>query len=304
MTHRIPVLRSLLQGILLLGLGACTATSERHTDNSDVRDGVAAVLQSLQQYLPGNYNNHVQTRSDPAGPHLRLHIEAMPEPGRFQVTQTDLSARLPARSYVWQFGATDNGRLMMQFAPLIDGQTGRACSLELLPSGADISGSTTAAGCPLPNDEDLPLGLQKEYLLAPGKIDIGERLINLDDQQAMGNDTRLSFRRELIYSGWAGRKNADDAEWLLAKPFTLHNQGDVVTLYDQLDRDMGYRVELAQLSYRQDQPEILRLVLIDTLTNEQVAFAFADRNAAQIGLHLGWLQIGMQRDDSTRGPAK
>ncbi len=286
----------LLQAALL---GCVSSAPRTATTDQSVRDGVAAVLNALQRNLPGRYNNHLQVRehadSQPPPAHLRLDIEAQTDTGRFLVTQSDVTGKLPQRTYIWQFGASEDGRLLMEFAPQIDGQTGRACRLELLPAGAAISGSTQAEQCLLPNKEGLQLGLLKEYLLLPEQIDIGERLVDLQQQTTVGTDRKLRFRREQVYAGWAGRKLDSDAEWQLAKPFQLHNQGDVVLLLDQLDRPLGYHVELAQVRYRADQPEILRLALIDSHSEQQIAFAFADSNASQIGLHLGWLQIGLQR---------
>ena len=302
-------LRATLCLLPVLWLAGCISSTPRgvNTDQS-LLDGVAGVLQSLQRNLPGSYNNHLQVRANnadsPGVPHLRLRIEAQAGSGRFLVTQSDVSGTVPDRLFVWQFGATENGRLMMEFAPQINGEIGRACSLELLPSGTAINGSTQAEQCLIPNQEGLQLGLMKEYLLAPGKIEIGERLVDLQQRSPVGADTRLQFRRELSYTGWAGRKLESDAEWQLAKPFRLHNQGDVIVLSDQLDRPLGYRLQLMQVRYREDQPEILRLALIDDDTRQQVAYAFADSNARQIGLNLGWLQVGLslQRPTAANQP--
>jgi len=298
MTHLLrPITLLLLASAALAG---CVSSAPRSTTTDpSVRDGVAAVLQSLQRNLPGSYNNHLQTRTDSDASqsiaHLRLQIEPGDSNGRFLVTQHDVSGSLPARQYVWQFGASEDGRLLMEFAPRIHGEIGRACRLELLPTqGNAIHGSTQAEQCLIPNEEGLQLGLMKEYLLAPGSIEIGERLIDLQQQSAVSSDTRLRFRRELSYSGWAGRKLDSDTDWRLAQPFKLHNQGDRIALIDQLEQPLGYHLQLMQLRYREDQPEILRLALIDSNSNEQIAFAFADSNASQIGLHLGWLQVGLQ----------
>jgi hypothetical protein len=304
--------RTMMRAALFLLLGTtlvgCVSSAPRTaTPDQSVMDGVAGVLQSLQQNLPGSYNNHLQTREQDADSqaiaHLNLLIEEQPGSGRFLVTQTDINGKLPPRAFVWQFGANENGRLLMEFAPQINGEIGRACRLELLPSGNAINGSTQAEQCLIPNQENLQLGLMKEYLLAPGKIEIGERLVDLQQQSAVGADTRLLFRRERIYNGWAGRKLDGDSEWQLAQPFRLHNQGDRIGLIDQLDRPLGYHLQLMQLRYREDQPEILRLALIDSNSNEQVAFAFTDSNASQIGLHLGWLQVGLQLDKPDQTPA-
>jgi hypothetical protein len=296
-----------LLAYLLLGMAltACVSSAPRTASpDQSVIDGVAGALQSLQRYLPGSYNNHVQVREQNAEaesgvPHLRLMIEAQANNNRFLVTQTSVNSDSPPRVFLWQFGASEDGRLLMEFAPQINGQTGRACQLELLPTGNAISGSTQAEQCRMPNREGLQLGLMKEYLLAAGRIEIGERLVDLQQQSAIAADTRLRFRRELSYSGWAGRKLESETKWRLATPFNLHNQGDSIALSDQLERPLGYSLQLSQLRYREDQPEILRLALIDDDTRQQVAYAFADSNASQIGLNLGWFQVGLSRQGQT-----
>ncbi len=281
--------------LLVTVLGGC-AGRQPPTDNG-LNQSVDDVISRLGTSLPGQYSNFSQHRQDNDIPLLQLDISRRDVPGQFLVAQRASDSAVPLREFIWQFTRTPKAELQLEFAPLINGNTGPSCRLILRPARAGISGSTEQQKCRLPNRDNQPIGLLKEFLLNPETIELGERLYNLDTGNVLANDTRLEFHRQLNYQGWAGRQDKDSGEWLLAQPFALHNQGDSVELFDNADRSLGYRVELARIIYRSDQPEVLRLAVIDNDSGKQVAYAWASTTAARIGINLGWLQIGMQRSE-------
>jgi hypothetical protein len=284
-------MRLLVAGLALTLFAGCTTTSSRDNAVTDPRDAVAGALRALQRSLPGHYNNHHQARTEPV-PALRLEVAAQSVPGRFLVSQEGQDDQGADRRFLWQLGVTEDGRLMLDFAPLIDGQPGTACRLELRPNDSTLVGATRADSCQVPNREGLALGLAKEIVIARDRLETGERLVDLDSGAPMGADSVLRFRRERRYEGWAGRLD-DAGEWTLAQSIELHDQGGRATLVDSGGTPLGYEVELAEISYRSDARDVLRLAVIDGATGEQVGYAFAAPGSERIGLHLGWLQVGL-----------
>lgn len=257
------------------------------------------VITRLGATLPGSYSNFAQHRLDSDVPLLQMNITRRETPGQFLIRQIAVDGNVPERQFVWQFSRTPGAELQLSFAPLLNDAPGQSCQLILLPSPNGISGNTDHNQCRLPNRENQPIGLLKEFLLNPEQIDLGERLINLDSGEPLAADTRLEFRRQREYRGWAGKRHdnntADSSDdWLLAQPFVLHNQGDSVELFDGAGRSLGYQVQLARIAYRSDQPEVLRLAVIDAATGKQVAYAWSGVDAPQIGINLEWLQVGME----------
>lgn len=295
-------IRLLICLTLLLGIGGCVAPGEQ--DDNPLAQSVDDVITRLGVTLPGQYSNFAQHRqqgqSDSTNrlPLLTLSITQQEIPGRFLVVQSAAQQSLPERQFIWQFSRTPRAELQLDFAPFLHDAIGQSCQLILLPSRDGISGTTDQQQCRLPNRENQAIGLLKEFLLSPNHIELGERVYNLDTGAAMADDLQLEFNRQVEYKGWAGRLNesagAGEDQWLLAQPFILHNQGDSVELFDNADRSIGYRVELARIVYRADQPEVMRLAVIDISTGKQTAYVWTSVDASQIGINLGWLQVGME----------
>lgn len=276
-------------------VNGCVTQRER-PDNTELRESIDTVIEGLRVTLPGSYNNYSQRRQDRTAPALRLQIAATDQPARYLIQQAPVSGSTEeAKQFIWQFTRNDRERLLLDFAPIVNNQLQRSCRVELLPQPGGISGQTVPETCPLPNASGRPIGLLKEFLLSNGRIRLGERLQDIQTESALMADQKLDFRREVNYTGWAGKKNSSTGQWVLAVPFTLHNQGGEHVLVDSADQTMGYRVELAQIEYRKDQPEVLRLAVIDAATGKQVAYSWAGTNAEQIGINLDWIQIGLTR---------
>lgn len=292
------ILRNLLLAGLLVFMAGCV--SRGGPDDDGLAQSVDDVITRLGVTLPGSYSNFAQHRLDNNVPLLRLNITRRETPGQFQVEQVSLNGNAPPRQFIWQFSRTPAAELQLDFAPMLNGAVGQSCRVVLLPNREGIGGATDQRQCRLPNRENQPIGLLKEFLLNPDRIELGERLYNLDTETAMAADTQLKFRRQFEYRGWAGKRQDNDTpdaddDWLLAQPFVLHNQGDSIELLDSAERSLGYRVQLARIVYRADQPEVLRLAVIDTSTGKQIAYAWAGVDAPQIGINLDWLQVGLER---------
>ncbi len=285
--------------LIFILLNGCAGQSPQ-TDNP-LTQSVDDVITRLGINMPGQYSNFAQHRLDNKVPLLQLEINRQEIPGQFLVVQSSIQDSVPQRQFLWQFRRTPSAELQLTFAPILNGNTGQSCQLTLLPSNEGISGFTNQQECLLPNRENQPIGLLKEFLLNPDRIELGERIYNLESNTTLSDDTKLIFKRQLNYSGWAGKRynhdqtNIDtESEWLLAQPFRLHNQGDSVELFDNADRSMGYRLELARIVYRADQPEVLRLAVVEVSSGRQIAYAWSSANSPRIGINLGWLQVGME----------
>ena len=285
--------------IALCILNACVSQQQR-PESVQLALSIDKVISELDSNLPGTYNNYAQRRRDQTTPNLRLHIvAAVDQDARYLVQQINIdNDNAATKQFIWQFNRTPNNALILDFAPIINDQLQNSCQVELLPQPEGINGHSIPQTCLLPNASGQTIGLMKEFLLADGRIQLGERLQDINTGTSLINDQKLDFRREVAYTGWAGTKPSENTEWILAVPFEIHNQGDVHTLTNSADQDMGYRIELAQIRYREDQPEVLRIAVIDNKTNKQVAYSWASLDADQIGLNLDWLQVGLTRNPS------
>ncbi len=279
-----PACRLPLLALAALLLTGCVVSEQQNRRETDAR--VAAANRQLAQIarlLPGRWNNFAQHQDNPKNTVLLdLTVTAQPAAGAasgYLLTQTRRRADGPARGFLWQLSPVPTG-LVLDIRPA-DRPGAQPCRLPLGPTANGFAGQGT---CTIAG-EGTAVRLEKEVVIAPGQLRIADRL-------AGGAATVLEFQRTFEYNGWAGvRRNG---QWRLAASYVLANDGGDLSLTDRGAIPLGYRLQLGLYHYRDDQPAILRLAVIDEENGKMVAYAWADPLSPQIGLNLDWFQAGLR----------
>jgi hypothetical protein len=59
----------------------------------------------------------------------------------------------------------------------------------------------------------------------------------------------------------------------------------------------GYSLALERLTYRDGNVPVLKLSVVSDADGSTLAYAWANPEATRIGINLGWVQIGLSRED-------
>ncbi|MGH8122960.1 MAG: hypothetical protein ACREPT_09340 [Rudaea sp.] len=120
---------------------------------------------------------------------------------------------------------------------------------------------------------------------------------------------RVAMQTLPVYTGWAAisgggpQARANNTDWHMQND--LHLQlGNRVPLHWRDGANSGYSLELARRNYPGRNLVVLQLDVIEDATGKSLAYAWADSNAGEIGLNLGWLQVGLQAQTTAAGPKK
>ena len=104
-----------------------------------------------------------------------------------------------------------------------------------------------------------------------------------------------------VYTGWAAlngagaQMRATNDDWHLQNDLHLM-LGQRVPLHWRDGKPAGYALELSRRDYPERHLVVLQVDVIDEASGKVLAYAWADANAASIGINLGWLQVGLQRE--------
>lgn len=111
--------------------------------------------------------------------------------------------------------------------------------------------------------------------------------------------TDLQARKVRYFDGWAvihrdGARadSTDSAGFRILRTLRLFDQGNRFELRWEDGKPTGYSLELAQLDYAGDVGTVLRLALLEDRSGRTLAYAWANPDAARIGLNIGWFQSG------------
>jgi hypothetical protein len=99
------------------------------------------------------------------------------------------------------------------------------------------------------------------------------------------------------YSGWAGVRGRNDdgrgkGEWRIERRLRLHDGGGTRKL--PAVSGTAHRIRLERLRWPKSGIRMLRLSVIEAASGDLVAYAWAPPDAAYIGIHLGWIQVGLE----------
>jgi hypothetical protein len=300
---RLPVL-----ALLAATLAACQSMPAGRT---------ATARASAAGPLAGVYDNHAQVwsaRGQGAGiaaPHLRVAIESTPG-GEWSTWTLQLDSGMPLEA-TWAVRRSEQaGTLVLVPHRALVAAPARgksfdpaqwaaldACSLRGTMDPSMMRAQADPAACTA-----LAPGIGAQAALLPLEVEHqGEWLrVRVYADQARGPDAREELRRVRIYGGWAAingggpRASADSSDWHMARSLQLASEGGRVALNWRDGQPSGYSLLLERLAYRDGEVPVLKLSIIDEATTQALAYAWADPDAARIGINLGWIQVGLERD--------
>lgn len=271
--------------------------------------------------LEGVYDNHEQVwtaREQPGAippPHLRVGIEATGdrEWSLWQI-HLDAAAPLDAQWAVRRVGQGEGKLTLLPHRALVaDPAQGKAfdakqwapleaCALSGVGDMQSMRIAADPAACAA-----LAPGIGAQAALLPLALEReGEWLrVRLYADQARGPEAREDARKVRIYGGWAAingggpEASADSRDWHMDRSIRLASEGGRTPLAWRDGQPSGYSLMLERLTYRDGNVPVLKLSVVEEATQRTLAYAWADPHAARIGINLGWVQVGIERDAGT-----
>jgi hypothetical protein len=287
-------------------------------------DSKASHKATIAQPLQGVFDNHEQVwlaHETAAGaaqpPHVlvsiesttqadwsiwRVHLDASPELEALwamrSVAQADGTVALIPHRVLVATPAAAPAFDVKQWAAL-DACTLRATSPASLQMSADMAACTAIAPGIGPQAALLPLGVERE----------GEWLhIRLYADQARGADAREDARLVRWFGGWAAingggpRAGADSQDWHMDRSVRIGSEGGHYALKWRDGSAAHYSLGLERLTYREGNVPVLKLSVVDDADGRTLAYAWANPDATQIGINLGWVQVGLSRESTAAAP--
>ena len=296
--------------ILALTLAGCQEA--RRGDAVAAQGQVAAPSQ-------GVFDNHEQVwrakEAAPGGvapPHVVVSIEATPKADwtlwhvRLETAQT-LEAVWALHRVVDAGGATTlvpHRALVAAPASPFDEKAWTpldACALRgtgtdgTLKVGADLAACSAIAPGIGAGAALLPLAIERE----------GEWLhVRLYADQARGADAREDAREVRWFGGWAAVNGggasaaASNRDWHMDRAVRLGSEGGRYALKWRDGSASGYSLMLERLTYREGNVPVLKLSIVGDDDGSTLAYAWANPEATRIGINLGWVQVGLDREDT------
>ena len=128
---------------------------------------------------------------------------------------------------------------------------------------------------------DLPLSLSAAGILLHGGAD------------------SLRSRKVRYFEGWVWFRNAgpgaaaDDKDTSFSAKYTLHSEGQKMLLLRKDGSESPWQLELALLTYQNTRRPILKFALLDRASGKSIAYTWANTEASNVGMNLGWFQAGV-----------
>ena len=309
--------RNDLLHVTLILLVAWLATGCQRTTRPDAIAG--ATPGDARAVLAGDYDNHEQVSTATAAPPpaVGFGVEPLAREGWIAWrTKLRSTSTLEATWLLRIDSGSDGALVITPHRPLvadapIDKRFDAAQWVAL--DACALRGSRTASGFDVRTDAaacaTIAPGVGVEAALLPLTIvHDGEWLrVRLFADQARGAEARADARRVQWFTGWgalngAGDKaTAESTDWHMNKNLRLGNEGGRAALNWRDGKPSGYSLRLERLTYRDGSTPVLKLSLVEDAGDHAVAYAWANPEATSIGLNLGWVQIGLQRESARAG---
>jgi len=299
-------MKRVLSMILLLPLAACHS----------LRPTAVAPAPAAAGVPDGLYDNHEQVwraAGDAAAlapPRLRLQVRSYK--GGWQTWRIEPEGGAPA-TWLMQVAATaDGGQQMTPYrarvaAPKLDpapdpNEWTALDACRLSPERPSQSGARLAADAAACATIAPGIGAAIAFLpIAVTRADEGIQLRVYADQ-ARGPDAQAQVRRVHWYGGWAAvngagpQASADNRDWHMNRQLRLGNEGGRSALTWRDGTPSGWSLGLERLTFREGGTPVLKLSIIDDADGRVLAYAWADPRAERIGINLGWIQVGLERE--------
>jgi len=302
-------------------LSACGALPARTTSESAV---------TVPQELAGEYDNHAERWNASAGGKQAPSTNAAPaihhwltQPGgdkKQLLWRVVLPEATPVQEARWLLVSEGGG--FLPYRPLtaeaeavflnpaknvrIDDKSWAPLNACMLKAAATRNGLAFAAD-PSACSALLP-GIGATAALLPLRFElVSDRLrVVMVADQARGVDAATLSQRVRWFTGWdalnggGAKASPDNNDWHLRRDLRLHSEGGRIPLKYRDGAASGYSLELARLTYRESNTEVLRLAVIEDASGRMLSYVWADPDARRIGLSLGWLQVGLEVENSAR----
>lgn len=177
-----------------------------------------------------------------------------------------------------------------------------ACALHGTMQAGHIIASVDQAAC----NALLPT-LGASATLLPVRMDADADMLRVATfaDQARSSTAMQEARRLRWFSGWAAINGAgshatmESKDWHEHRNLRIHDEGGrLVVLWRDGSRS-GYSFELEHLTYAGSQTRVLKLALIEDASGRIFSYVWANPGATSIGMHLGWVQVGLELQTST-----
>ncbi len=120
--------------------------------------------------------------------------------------------------------------------------------------------------------------------------------------QVRGDTAREDLRRVQVFGGWVAINGggptaaADSTDWHMDRAVRVGSEGGRSPVRFRDGTPSGYSLLLERLTYRDGNVPVLKLSVVADADARVLAYAWANPEATRIGLNLGWLQVGLDRD--------
>jgi hypothetical protein len=256
-------------------------------------------------WLAGEWNNHEQVwqqRIDnraptagaapapataPAVPHRQAVLRAGADGSlKLQWHEGAIHGRgAAAASHSLRVAAAEAGRLSLAL-------DGSACTVALVRAAG---GDEAWAGSSAPGQ--CTLGTEKRRVqlrLTPGQIEWSEQA-----EASAAAAPALRLRKQRYFEGWVWFRNAgpgaspDDKDTSFMAKIALHSEGQRLVLKRKDGSDSPWELEFAVLTYQNTRRPVLKFGLVDRASGKSIAYTWANPEASNIGLNIGWFQSGL-----------
>lgn len=300
--------RLLIVVALVLGLTACQTMG---------RLNPRAASLPANPVLSGEYDNHEQVwgsreNATPVmAPHVVVSIEELPS-GDWSIWHVRLDGTTPMQA-TWALHrsiAADGSVVMLPHRAAVAAPAqGKAFDTrEWVPLDAcALHGDSGANGLRIAANPDacaiLAPGVGAQAALLPLAIErTGEWLhLRLYVDQARGADAREDLRMLQVFGGWVAlngagpEATAGSNDWHMDRKVRIGSEGGRYPLAFRDGNPSGYSLLLERLTYREGNVPVLKLSVLDDRSSRTLAYAWANPEATQIGISLGWVQVGLER---------
>lgn len=242
-----------------------------------------------------------RARGDAASELVRMQVgleRAEPGAAELAVLQSDGGDR---RRFRIGLAATRLAtRLSGSFAPLnADGEPLGSCPLSVRIRASGFVASTSAETCRFDRGGSA-LGLVKEIAHDGARMIIADRVVDADSGEAVQPDRVIELHRVRTFEAFAGVRAAGDDAWRVARRFRVRSDGGVHEPADAGGMPLGLRLELAPYLDAEGGAVALRLRVFDAGDGELLGQAWADPAAAQLGIAVPGVQVGLRAARSRR----
>ena len=300
-------------------LFGCQAVPGRNVGNSS--DAIAR----LAATLPGEYDNHEQATTPSAkvaAPHLRETWKALGDGLWLWKLQVLDAPNAAEATWLYRIIAIDGRVKLSPYRPLDAAVAKTAFEekahfkfdsaqwAELVPCAMNgewksiqFSSATDAGAC-----SALLPGLGEVAALLPLRMTLEGDMLRSTTfaDQARGTDAGIDARRLRWFGGWAAingggpKAQSDNQDWHMQRDLRLSSEGGRVPLRWRDGAASGWSLELARTSYPERKLNVLQLNLIEDASGRVLDYVWANPEANAIGFNLGWLQIGLTQESTTR----